>query len=85
MIKTKSKDPIFYADKPFKCTTCEGKCLTDKTLRCLDCNNKGVSPIGWYFYDETWSNAYGPYRDRPAAQEHLIVYAKVLEGKEEEI
>lgn len=33
---------------------------------------------GWYFWDETWSRAYGPYQTREAASAACVEYAERL-------
>lgn len=33
---------------------------------------------GWYFWDETWTNAYGPYKDEAEANTKCAEYAKQL-------
>ena len=33
---------------------------------------------GWWFYDETWSTAYGPFDDEEAARTGLNTYAETL-------
>ena len=42
-------------------------------------NEEGrVFPIGWYFYNETWSYSYGPYPTKEKCQQELIKYAENL-------
>ena len=39
----------------------------------------------WYFWDETWCNAYGPYKNVEKATDALTKYAKLLDvGKEDD-
>ncbi len=33
---------------------------------------------GWYFWDETWTDAHGPYDAEDIAREHLNEYCKEL-------
>ena len=37
-----------------------------------------IGPEGWYHYDETWSDAYGPYESKEEAVKALVEYAKSL-------
>lgn len=38
---------------------------------------------GWYFYDETWSDLYGPYKNREHADRELWRYVlEVLNGQD---
>lgn len=39
----------------------------------------GLTTPGWYFWDETWSYAYGPHETREAASKACAEYAKQLE------
>ena len=40
---------------------------------------------GWYFWDETWSNAIGPYLNEVMCRESAIAYGKYLDdGKTED-
>ena len=32
----------------------------------------------WYFYDETWSDTFGPYDSQEAAEERLKKYIEFL-------
>lgn len=34
----------------------------------------------WYFWDETWSNEYGPFATAGAAQEAVNRYARLVLG-----
>lgn len=36
----------------------------------------GYSCPGWYFWDETWSNCYGPFNSKNEAKIHLEEYIK---------
>lgn len=36
------------------------------------------NPAGWWFYDETWSCAHGPFGTEKVARENLTEYAKTL-------
>lgn len=38
----------------------------------------GITTNGWYFWDETWAFAYGPYGSEVGAQESLCEYTKGL-------
>jgi len=33
---------------------------------------------GWYHYDETWSDKYGPFSTREIAYAHLVEYCRQL-------
>lgn len=35
---------------------------------------------GWYFFDETWTGAYGPFSSREEASKKLASYADWLEN-----
>lgn len=35
-------------------------------------------PIGWYFWDETWADHYGPFATFEEAQDALVAYAKKI-------
>lgn len=39
----------------------------------------GDDETGWYFYDETWSDSHGPYKDEAEARKHLKQYVQNLE------
>jgi hypothetical protein len=39
---------------------------------------------GWYFYDESWVDAYGPYYSEGLAREALAEYNKHLNGEADE-
>lgn len=48
-------------------------------------NNKAPDPVrqyelGWYFYDETWADMYGPFPTESEARESLDRYAKLYLG-----
>jgi hypothetical protein len=32
----------------------------------------------WYFYDETWSNLFGPFKEKDSATEAVMLYSKSL-------
>lgn len=34
------------------------------------------NPIGWYFWDETWSTPFGPYETREETIKQLELYIK---------
>ena len=38
----------------------------------------------WIFWDETWSNWYGPFQTEEIARDNLKAYANNLENGEEE-
>jgi hypothetical protein len=38
----------------------------------------GFKGPGWYFWDETWSQATGPYRNRKKAAQALQTYAELF-------
>lgn len=40
----------------------------------------GQTTPGWYFYDETWCWAYGPYSDRETAVAKCKQYAEEVLG-----
>ena len=40
-----------------------------------------VAP-GWYFWDEWWSERYGPYDTEPAVRKALETYARWLDGED---
>ncbi len=39
----------------------------------------GYRGPGWYFWDETWAQAYGPYQTEAVAREMCSKYAASLE------
>jgi hypothetical protein len=39
------------------------------------------APEGWYFWDETWSKAYGPYALYEVAKQNLRVYIEKYLGE----
>jgi len=39
---------------------------------------------GWYFWDETWCNRYGPYASRDQAAEELDKYCHLCLGERHE-
>lgn len=41
---------------------------------------RDTSDNKWYFYDETWSDSYGPYDTEEEADRKCAEYAKYLEG-----
>ena len=43
-----------------------------------------IQKAGWYFYDETWGNAHGPYETKEEAQKSLNEYIKYLNGEDNE-
>ena len=36
---------------------------------------------GWYFWNEVWSDEYGPYDTQDTAREALVEYAKELDAR----
>jgi hypothetical protein len=38
----------------------------------------GVTAVGWYFWDECWCEAHGPYDTQHKAEKALAKYAKTL-------
>jgi len=45
----------------------------------LFCN--GAELYGWYFWDETWANLYGPYHSHIEAWSQLLEYCKELKNE----
>lgn len=43
-----------------------------------------VEGVGWFFWDETWSYAHGPYDTEMGAQDALRRYALTLENDQEQ-
>jgi len=43
-----------------------------------DLKKIGWTGNGWYFWDETLANCYGPYKTREEAKTHLYKYSKQL-------
>lgn len=39
---------------------------------------EGKVSVGWWFWDETWADRYGPYATREQAEDALERYAKQL-------
>ena len=35
-------------------------------------------PAGWYFWDETWSSAYGPFETEDDCRDALLIYSSTL-------
>jgi hypothetical protein len=65
-----SNDPIFYLDDVMNC----GECKTG----CHHCDQRGYYPPGWYFWNETWSMIYGPFKTREQTEVELAKYAKTI-------
>jgi len=42
--------------------------------------DKDYGGPGWYWYDETWSNMYGPYDSEEEAKAQLLKYAHEVLG-----
>ena len=42
--------------------------------------NEGYAERGWYFWDETWANYYGPWPTKKQAKEALAEYCRVVLG-----
>ena len=55
-------NPVFKADRPFEQDSREPK----------EC------PVGWYFWDETWSFAHGPYDSEDEARAACSRYARLI-------
>jgi len=54
-----------------------------KGLGCSPVNGKAVHPHSdgtWYFWDETWCEEYGPYKDEEEANQKIDEYCKIFLG-----
>ena len=66
--KSKAQDPVFFVISQ------EEVNQFDKAI--------GVTAPGWYFYDESWAYAHGPFSCEEVARQSLDNYCKEYLGTE---
>ena len=78
--------------KVFDCRANSGP-LNGQTVRIdlceADQGQQDVDPVhkddnGWYFWDETWADKFGPYPTEELARETLAHYMEILKSQEQE-
>jgi hypothetical protein len=69
-MKMHNSDPIHLVNDAEPCSECK--------TGCNYCNNQGYFDPGWYFWDETWTQRYGPFPNEKVARHMLAEYAKTI-------
>lgn len=64
MSKSQSKDPVFF--------------FPDTRFPTVGELSAGITRDGWYFWDESWTNVYGPYETEVQCRQNLIRYCKKM-------
>lgn len=52
--------------------------IGEVVIECQPPNPIFKTTKGWYFWDEVWANAIGPFNTKTDAQKHLKEYANYL-------
>jgi hypothetical protein len=65
-----SSDPLVHYKDVVPCGEC--------TNGCDACDQQGFFYPGWYFWNETWNDLHGPFRNKKQAEDALVEYAKTL-------
>jgi len=70
---------VHQLKEPEMCNNCNGdRCEPNTDHDCIVCDGEGGWPKGWYFWDETSCDRYGPYKSREEANEKCREYARQL-------